>query len=468
MPGNAYPLVSGGGGGMTKARELERRGPSLLAAQGVRNQASEDTIERVGDRNADMAQQEYSVALDQERQARAREAAAQQSVAERGEEMAQRQADFDNTVKQLGKMGTIDQGRWWASRTTPQKIAGLVELAVSGFRGAPSMIMKRIDDDVKAQEFGYYATRDTANAKQSAFAMAMQKYQNVDAARAVARAASVDVAQAQFAQVAAKWKGTESANRADMAHAALQDEKMMQIANGIQFIPSQMAGRRYIDPRTGLIYSEAEAKAMSAKVDERDFENRKQVAGIGGQLAVADVNNTTELQKAQIAQSGKVDDGARHIAGQLQTAGVPQARAAADAALSALNKSPGGSGEVLARKAIGVAGPFGSGEAIGNKVMGDEANAREQAYWAFANASMKAMMGNVTESEMTRAQRQLGSATDPESRRRAINATLETLAEVEKNAKAGESPAAQAKFDEQRVAAKGDKPAAPKSAGKGW
>lgn len=299
--GNEYPLLTIPGSGSMPAHEVERRGPSLLAAQGARNLASEETIGRVLDRNEQAAQTEYAVALDQERQARAREAAIQQSIAERDQEMAQRQADFDDTARQLGKMGTIDRDRFWASRSTGQKIAGFIEMALSGFTGTPSLIRKRIDDDIKAQEFAYYATRDTAQSKQTAFAQAMQKYGNADAARAMAKAAALDSIQAQFGQLSAKWKGTESANRADMAAAALQDEKMMQIAQGIQFVPAQRAGRRFIDPRTGLIYSESEAKALSAKVDERDFENRKQVAGIGGQLAVEDARSQNDLVKAQIA-----------------------------------------------------------------------------------------------------------------------------------------------------------------------
>jgi hypothetical protein len=299
--GNAYPLQIIPGSGVIKAHELERRGPSLLAAQGTRNLASEQTIDRVSERNQDMAAQEQALALDQERQARAREAAMAQSFAERDEEMAQRQSDFDATVKQLGKLGTIDRDRFWASRSTGQKIAGFIEMALSGFNRAPSMVMKRIDDDVKAQEFAFFATRDTAQAKQTAFAQAMQKYSNADAARAAARAAAVDTVQAQLAQMSAKWKGTEAANRADMASAALQDEKMMQIANGIQLIPAQSVGRRFYDPRTGLVYSEQEAKAMSAKVDERNFENLKQDAGIGGQMTIEQMKTQGEMQKAQLA-----------------------------------------------------------------------------------------------------------------------------------------------------------------------
>lgn len=276
------------------------RGPSLRAAQGNYNAVGADVIDRINSRNQETANDEYSMALDQERQARAREAAMQQSFAERDEEMAQRQADFDGTVKQLGKMGTIDRDRFWASRTTGQKIAGLIELAASGFNRTPSLVLKRIDDDVKAQEFAYYATKDTAQAKQTAFAQAMQKYQNADAARAMAKAAGIDVVNAQLAQMSAKWKGTEAANRADLMSKDMTAEQVAQIAHGIQFVQPQSMGRRFVDPRTGLVYSEAEAKAMSGKVDERDFENRKQVAGIGGQLAVEDVKAQNELQKAQL------------------------------------------------------------------------------------------------------------------------------------------------------------------------
>lgn len=291
---NAFPLLAGGGGGTIPAHEVERRGPSLLAAQANRNQAVDNTIDKVADRNEEAANVEYEMALDQERAARAREAAMQQSVAEREEEFAQRQADYDDTVSQLGRMGTIDQGRFWASRTTGQKVAGYVELMLAGMRGTPSMLMKRIDDDVKAQEFAYHATRDTSAAKQTAFSMAMAKYQNADAARAAARAAAIDVTQSQLAQVSAKWKGTEAANRADMARDDLQNEKMRQIQAGIQFIPPQATGRRWVDPRTGLVYSEQEAKALMAKREENAHADRTQARGIGGQILVDQAKREAE------------------------------------------------------------------------------------------------------------------------------------------------------------------------------
>lgn len=321
--GESFPLVAAGGGGMTKAYERETRGPTLLAAQGQRNQMVEDTIGSVGGRNEAMAEQEYAQALDTERGARDREQAVQQSMLERQDEYAERQADFDATARQMSKQGQIDRGRFWASRSTPQKVAGVVELLLAGFRGAPSMLQKRIDDDVKAQEFAFYATRDTAQAKQTAFQMAMQKYQNADAARAMARAAAIDVTQAQLAQVSAKWKGTEAANRADQALMALQDEKLAQIQAGIQFVPSQYRGRMWMDPRTGLTYTDAEAKQLDKQMVERNFKRQEESAKVGGQLLVGAQNNEAALQREVIQSGAKALKDQRGLSVQLPGGTLP-------------------------------------------------------------------------------------------------------------------------------------------------
>lgn len=302
IPGNRFDLHQVSGGGVIPEHEKDFRAPTLKRAQDVRNAMAGAAIDRVGGRNVDMAQQEYDLALDQERAARVRESAAQQSIAERDEELAQRQHDFDSTVKQLGKLGQIDRGRVYASMSTPQKISGFIELALSGFTKAPSMILKKIDDDVKAQEFAYTAMRDTAHAKQSAFSMAMQKYQNLDVARAAARAAMIDVTQAQFAQLSAKWKGTESANRADMAFAALGDERMQQIGQAMHLIPAQVRGRMWRD-ENGVLYDENQARAHAEKVRERNFLNNQEITKGGIQLSVADANNTAALAKEQASHS---------------------------------------------------------------------------------------------------------------------------------------------------------------------
>lgn len=294
---DGFPLVAIPGSGKTPAHEIERRGPSLLGAQALRNDMTGAAIDTVAARNDAAAHDEYTMALQQEREARNREQAVQRSIAERDEELQQRQQDFDSTATQMSQAGTVDQGRFWASRSTPQKIAGIGELLLAGFRGSQSMLTKRIDDDVRAQEFAYYATRDAASVKQNAFGMAMQKYQNIDAARAMATAASIGVTQAQLGQIAANWKGTDSANRASEAIAQLQNEKMAQIANGVQFVPSQARGAMYIDPETGLPYDLAGAHKVAEKWRENRQADRMKTADVGGQLLVQSAKPDTAKVK---------------------------------------------------------------------------------------------------------------------------------------------------------------------------
>lgn len=448
------------GGGVVPAHELERRGPSLRNAEESRNAEFAGAIDAVRERGAQTSAMDFALALDQERKANIRQDAADYSAAERTQELADRQADFDQSVKALSRQA-MDPDRFWASRNTGQKIASVVSVALGGFlqgmRGGPNVgleiLNRHIDNDIKAQEFAYNATRDTVAAKQTAFGLAMQKYQNEDAARAAARAAALDAVQAQVAQQAALWKGTDSQNRADMAMAALQDEKMKQIAQGILFLPATQGAVMYRDAETGLSYTAGEMKSRQAAIEQRAFELQKQ--GLGEEAALRKA-----VVEAGLKTNDKAQEGAQHIASQLQGAGVPQARASAEQALRALNLSEGGKAEAAAR--------WGLGETLGRMVMSENANAREQAYQSFSNAAMKAMMGNVTASEEERARKQLGSAADPESRRRAIAATLDTLATIEKNAKAGASPEAQRRFDENRQAASGAPPAAPPGSKAGW
>lgn len=441
------------------AKETEMRGPQLKQAQGERNAAFEGAVQAVTERSERTAAGDYAIALDQARKAGVREDAANQTAAERNEELQMRQADFDQSVKALSQQ-SIDPGRFWANASTGQKIAALISTALGGFSGSghnagTEAINNVIDRDIKAQEFAYHAARDTMNAKQTAFSTAMQKYNNVDAARAAARAASLDAASAQMGQQAALWKGTEAANRAQMAMASLQDERMQQIAQGVMFSPARQVavGASYVDPRTGMRYSEQEAKGLVGKMDEREFAREQKATDVAGQMFV-------EGAKAGAKGNEKADEGAKGISNQLQQAGVPQARAAAELALRALNASEGGKGEALFRAT--------TPDVIGRTVASDKANAREQAYANFSNAAIKAMMGNATPQEVERAEAALGQASDPESRRRAIASTMDTLSEIEKNAKAGASPEAQAEFERRRTVANGAPAAAPKGSKAGW
>lgn len=290
-------------GGTVPAHEVETRGPSVLSAQGQRNEAYAGAIGNIADRGQQQAENEYQMALTQERTARLREMAYQQAVTEQEEELQARQDDFDATAKQMARLGQIDHGRFWASRSTGQKIAGMLEVMLSGFTGGASMVQRRIDDDIKAQETAYMAARDATQAKQTAFSAAMAKYQNVNAARAAARVASIDVLTAQLQQIAAQNRGNEVGNRAVEAMANLMNDRMMQVQNGVRFVQAQSAGRYWVDPQTGLVYNENEAKALRAKQVEYGQQERVEAGRVGGQLLVQ--RDKAELEGAANGGMGK-------------------------------------------------------------------------------------------------------------------------------------------------------------------
>lgn len=266
------------------AKETELRGPQLKAAQAQGDAAQVRAIDDVSARNKETAFHEYLAAQHAVDQAAIREDAANAAMAQRAQEMQQRQADFDESSKALAKQ-SVDPGRYWANAGTGQKVAALISAALGGFvqgiRGGNNvgldMINTAIERDIKAQEFAYQTTRDTVNAKQTAFSMAMQKYGNEDQARAAVRASALDVVSAQMAQQAALWKGTEAANRAAMAQAELQDRRTAQIQQGVAFTPARQVavGARWQDPRTGLTYDEKEAKGVVRDLDSREFEREK-------------------------------------------------------------------------------------------------------------------------------------------------------------------------------------------------
>ena len=270
-------------GGSSPAYEVDLRGPTLRNAQDVRQDTYASTIGAVGERNARAADTEYQMAVSQERAARLREAAYQQSLAEQDEELQARQDDFDQTARQLSPRSDRPRPLLGVA-LDGQKIAGALEVMLSGFTGGQSMIQKRIDDDIKAQEFAYMAGRDAVNAKQSAFSAAMQKY--LERQRSAPRCACRQSRRGRRAAWPDRGaeQGQRDGNRALEALAQLSNDRMLMIQQGIKFMPAQSGGRYWQDPNTGLIYNETEAKALRAKQVEYGQQERIEGGKVGGQL----------------------------------------------------------------------------------------------------------------------------------------------------------------------------------------
>jgi len=461
--GLQFPLtrLSGPGVVTVHAKETEMRGPTLLNAQARANQAAEGAIQAVQARNAEASAGEMAMYGEQARQAAIREDAAVASQAARDEELQYRQQDFDSSVRSLSKM-SMDPDRFWATRSTGQKIGAMIGIALGGFvqgaRGGSNVgmdvINQAIDRDLKAQEFAYNAAKDTAVAKQTAFGMAMQKYQNADQARAMARAAALDAVQAQLGQQAAMWKGTEAANRANIAMADLEAQKRNEIQQGIAFTPTHQVavGATYVDPTTGLRYNENQAHDLA-----------KEYRGYGEKLGEINAKGTQDayLKAIEAAMKQNEDkskvarEDAKFITQRMQDAGVPVAMAAAEQARQALMKAPLSVNE-------GVMSPLGliakSSPVVHKAMFGADAAEREQAWGAYMNAAKKVIFGNVTKDENDRANAEFEGAHDQASRMAAIKNTQHTLQKAIENIRKGASPEGRALYDQQTDVPDGAKP----------
>lgn len=465
------------GGGSSPAREAPTMGPQqqghLLASFAPQERAAE----AIADRTQQQAINEQVVYQQQAEAAQARQEAAVAVKQRRTDELESLQQDYSDTVAKLGQMH-LDSNRWWATKTTGDKIAtgilaflgGLGAMGTGGPNLAWEAIRRDMDADIEAQKFDYQTQMDRAKGAQNAFAMAMDRYGSEDAATAAARAAALDFAQAKVGQLQGQWKGIDAQNAADDLRGRIAAEREKTIASGFRYVPATQQASRYAMMVRGQMMpgTVSEEKAQEAwfkhQVDPAERVDEEMVKG--------GIKAATEKAAAGSKKDEKVEEGAKHIAAKLQEAGVPAARSAAEKAQAALTASPGGKGEAVARFAARsvpiIGGPI-AGDAIESAVMSDSANAREQAMGMFEAQMLKVLMGNVTNGDEVRAKKILGANSDPASRQRTVENWMGVLNDIERNVQAGVSPESQALYAKQLENAKpGGRPAAPTSATKAW
>lgn len=251
-PEQVAALSLASGGGMVPAREQTRLGPTQWAALSAANEAQGQAIGDMAANNAAQSARDEDVYLRHALDARAREDAAAQVALVREDELRMRASDFDRHARALSQE-KIDSGRVWASKSTPQKVATFISIALGGFlsgaRGGDNVAWQRVNEeierDVKAQELTYHMKRAGVEAAQTAYGMALQRYQSADAARAFARVSAMDAVAAEVQRQAAQKGGTDAANRAASALAEMQQARADQIMKGIAYIPSQYVAPKY-------------------------------------------------------------------------------------------------------------------------------------------------------------------------------------------------------------------------------
>jgi hypothetical protein len=457
----------GVGGGVRPAGEADIRGPRQNQHLMQSFEAPLAVADRMDLRTSMAAQRESDEYAIQAENAMQREEAAQKVALQRQAQMERLSMDYEDSVQQLGQM-KLDDNRWWANKSTPDKIGTAILAFVGGLavfdpKGdgrnlAYEAIMREADRDIEAQKFDYMVKGEQAKGAHNAFAMAMDRFHNEDAAAGVARAAAIDYSLARLGKVQAEWKGVESQNAADELRAKLLSERERTIAAGIQFVPAKAVGGGYRMVVRGQvipgIVSEKDAQRIALEHGVKPAERTDEILTKGG-VDVA-------IERGKLAGKGaeKRDEGAKFIADKLLSAGVPQARQSLEHALTLMNENPGGTGEAVVRGALP--------DVAAQKVFGEKANAREQAFEIARADLIHALTGaGMGEAERQNYYRMMGAASTPEARKRTLQMGLSKLDELERNVKGGVSKEAQDTFDERRRSAT-SKDAAPPSAKQGW
>ncbi len=427
------------GGGVMPAREMSVRGPQQAALLASSFEHPQDMAGRAQLRTGIEAAHASDVYEQIAEDAHERQAAAERVALRRQQEGQQLQADYQNTVRQLGQMH-FDENRWWSKKSTGGKVESIILGVLSGLIAAGQSyggthdniameaLRREIDGDAEAQRFDYMVAKDRAQGAQNAFALAMERYGSEDAAMGATRAAALDFALAKGNQLAAQWKGTDAANQWDMFSAQLMQERDMTAAAGLRFVPAQAAPSRYKMMVRGQeipgLVTEKEAQRISLEHGVKPAERVDDEMVKGGLQA--------QLKSLEIAgkRGEKASEDAKFIAKEMKESKIPQMRALTQAAMDALNESEGGKLEAAARTLLG--------PVTADTVMSDKANAREQAFQAFANLNMNQLSGGaISPSEETRLKTQLGSSRDPAARRRALMSVMSRLDAEETNIRAG-------------------------------
>lgn len=221
-----------GGGAPAKPQEISRLGPTVNAAYqqafASEQSAAEKNIQDIKREYDDAKQFWQTQATDQLAQNDAQKAA----EAERIQMQEKQRQDFEHTANAVSNM-RIDPDRFWNNKTTDEKVMANIGLALgafaAGFKGgrnhALDMLNSQIDRDIDAQKKNWEISASGADAKKSAFSMAMQQTGDARAAEAIARAGIADAVKYKVEAMAAKAKGTEAQNNARTLMAALDMQK---------------------------------------------------------------------------------------------------------------------------------------------------------------------------------------------------------------------------------------------------
>lgn len=295
--------------GAAPAREVATRGPTQNALLDRSFAYPMAAAADIRDRTTEQAGREQSMHEEIASHALERQAAFERQAQRRAMEMQALQADYQETIGQLSRF-KLDHNRAWNNTSTLDKVGALalVMLGSIGTGNDPGKnivlksIMGTIEDDVERQKMSYQQGLDVAKGQQTAFSMAMQRYNSEDAAYHAALAAGQEAVASKIAGMNAQWKGVDAQNQADHIMGQLMMASDQNKAAGLKYLQPTMGSPKYKMYFRGKeapgFYNEAKAQEKFEKYAlDPDVEADKQMLGGAIQSKLQSQKSELEFQK---------------------------------------------------------------------------------------------------------------------------------------------------------------------------
>lgn len=260
--------------GGTPARDVQVRST-------VANQAYEQAETKAADANQDVAARNVNIANerkqlfeDEATKAGERYDAARDANAKRKAEYETRLREFDEYNKAMPD-DPIDPDRFWNSRSSSQKAAGFIAAALGGWlqgsgataqNSAVAQLNTAIEQDVASQRASYEAKKGKLGNLQTAYGLAMQKYNDADAAEAAAKAYLLDQTKLRMEAEAAKKGTVDAVNAAQTAGAQLAEERAKRIDQGAKRVQATAGTPMYMVAGNPIPQTAEQARAYYEKL----------------------------------------------------------------------------------------------------------------------------------------------------------------------------------------------------------
>ena len=436
-PGFQYQAMGGGGG--ARVVEQDRLGPKAHALLdqgfGAENQGVVTGLNVIDAQ----AQAEQAALARRAEQIQSIEDATRLAKAQREAELAKLHAEMKADADQVGQ-ATIDNDRIFSSKGGMNKGLSMIGIALAGFasgmRGqsgnaALDYVNTQIDRDIAAQKFAHDSRLKGFDAKQSAYKMALEKYGQADVAENMARVYMLDKYAAETQKMMSQSKNAATQAQGAELLGKLENGRDNYLAQALQLRTVGGGGRTFRDPRTGLVYTEAELKK---KYDAQEMETVKTSLEMTKDIGKA---------KAEGKAGEKLDQAAQTMAEKI--APLDSAISVFDRAISKLEPQTDAKGNV-----VPALSPVTTGERVarsgyipGVKWVYDKARSKtEQQRSQDVDAAMNALLqmksgAGITESDLVRFNAQLKGAGSNEELLHGLKSVRDEVAEKKKAFAAG-------------------------------